>query len=153
MKRMILWLGVGSAALCSAAIAEVRVESAWVRAAPPGAPMLAGYGVLHNPGEQPVVVVAASRGAFGAVEIHRTVEIDGMSRMRPAGALEIAPGGSVTLEPGGVHLMLMKPQRALREGDKVTIRLELAGDAPVEAEFELRRTAGEDPHAGHDHDH
>lgn len=153
MKRIVLWIGVGAAALCSAASAEVRVESAWVRATPPGTPMLAGYAVLHNTGESPVRVVSADSEAFGMVEIHRTVEIDGISRMRPAGELEIAPGGRVTLEPGGLHLMLMRPKRDLAEGDKVTVTLEVSGAAPVDAEFEVRRTAGEDPHAGHHHDH
>ncbi len=87
------------------------------------------------------------------VEIHRTVEIDGVSRMRPAGALEIGPGGSLTLEPGGLHLMLMRPKREIAEGDRLRIRLDVTGATPVEAEFEVRRTAGEDPHAGHHHQH
>lgn len=141
------------AVLCSAASAEVRVDAAWVRAAPPGTPMLAGYAVLHNTGDAPVRVIGASSEAFGMVEIHRTVEIDGVSRMRPAGALEIAPGGNVTLEPGGLHLMLMRPQRDLAEGGKVKIQLDVSGASPVEAEFAVRRTAGEDPHAGHHHQH
>src|SRR6185436_16197132 len=43
-----------------AAAGRLKVERAWIRAAPPGATTLAGYAVLHNGGDEPVIVHGAS---------------------------------------------------------------------------------------------
>jgi copper(I)-binding protein len=145
MKRLLISVGVALAAICSAASAEVVVDSAWVRAAPPGATMLAGYATLRNSG-------IASK-AFESVEMHRTEEVDGVSRMRPVAAIEIPPDGAAVLEPGGLHLMLIRPRQPLAEGDTVILRLRFADGRVVDAAFPVQRSAGEDPHAGHHRHH
>ena len=71
---------VGSVA--TAAPGTLVVEAPWVRAAPPGAMMLAGYGQLRNDGESPLTLVGARSEAFGMAEIHRTLEVDGVRRLR-----------------------------------------------------------------------
>lgn len=100
---------------------ESRPPNPWIRLAPPDAMMLAGYRRIDNDGELPMRLRSIRSDAFGAIELHRTEVVDGVSRMREVPSLTIAPGGSVVLEPGGMHLMLMQPQRALREGDEVAI--------------------------------
>jgi len=104
----------------------VHVESAWVRAAPPGAMMLAGYMTLRNAGKSPVRFDWAQSDVFGIVELHRTLIVNGVSTMRLAGNQTIPAGGSLRFEPGGLHLMLMQAQHALRVGDKVRSRLHFA---------------------------
>ena len=82
----------------------------------------------------------AQSDVFGTIELHRTLVVDGMSTMRPAGNQSIPAGGSLRFEPGGLHLMLMQPQRELKIGDKVHFRLHFADGgaldviAPVSAE-------------------
>lgn len=105
---------------------DVHAEGAWVRAAPPGADMLAGYLTLRNDGKAPAVVRSADSSAFGRVELHKTTLAGGMNSMRPAGDQAIAPKGVLRLEPGGLHLMLMQPRRPLKEGDSVRFRLHFA---------------------------
>jgi copper(I)-binding protein len=117
------------------------IELPWVRAAPPGAASLAAYLVLRNPCDAPVEVVDVESLDFGMPMIHRTVEVGGVSRMRPAGKLEIPPGGELRFEPGGLHLMLMRPLRPLAEGDVARLRLVLADGRRVFAEFPVRRAA------------
>ncbi len=117
------------------------VESPWVRSAPPGAKTLAGYLVLRNPCEAPVVVVDVESLDFGMPMIHRTVEEGGVSRMREAGRLELPPGGELRFEPGGLHLMLMRPLRPLAEGDVARVRLVLEDGRRVFAEYPVRREA------------
>ena len=102
---------------------SVRVESAWVRAAPPGAMMLSAYMILRNGGRTPVRFESAQSDGFGMVELHRSLVVSGVSKMRPAGAQTIPPGGSLQFEPGGLHLMLMRPQRELKIGDTVRFHL------------------------------
>lgn len=117
------------------------IEQAWVRAAPPGASTLAGYLVLRNPCRSTVVVVDVESLDFGMPMIHRSEEVDGVSRMRPAGKLSVPAGGELRFEPGGLHLMLMKPKQAMPEGSRVRARLVLADGRRIFAEFPVRRTA------------
>ena len=65
------------------AAGRLKVERAWIRAAPPGATMLAGYAVLHNGGDAPVIVHGASSPDFGSVSLHETIEVDAVERMQP----------------------------------------------------------------------
>lgn len=117
------------------------VEAPWVRAAPPGAKTLAGYLVLRNPCDAAVEVVGVESLDFGMPMIHRTVEEGGVSRMREAGRMALAPGGELRFEPGGLHLMLMQPLRPLAEGDVARVRLVLADGRRVFAEYPVRREA------------
>jgi copper(I)-binding protein len=118
-----------------------RLESAWVRAAPPGAAMLAGYATVRNDCAQPVRIVGAESLDFASASLHATVDEGGVSRMRAAGALDVPARGRLVLAPGGTHLMLMGPAKALPEGARARIRLVLADGRRVFAEFEVRREA------------
>lgn len=115
------------------------IRSAWIPEAPPTAGMLAGYLEIHNPGEATIVITGAGSAAFGMIEIHRTVQIDGVARMRRQERVEIPPGEAVRFEPGDLHLMLMQPEARLRAGDQV--ELHLIDDAGHEYPFtaEVRR--------------
>jgi len=123
----------------------VRVEAAWVRAAPPGATMLAGYMILRNEGNAPVIFKSAQSELFDSIELHKSVIVNGVSTMRPVGDQAIPAGGTLRIVPGGLHLMLMAPKRQLNVGDQVRFRLHFADgtaltvdakvgtDAPVSA--------------------
>jgi len=161
LRRLLLpiaWLALAAVTACMAATARpvpdmalappkgVHVESAWVRAAPPGAMMLAGYLTLRNDGRVPVVFRSAQSDIFGMVELHRTTIVNGVSTMRAAGDQSIPAGGALHIEPGGLHLMLMQPRRELKVGDIVRFRLHFADGtaldvvAPVSAEAPVAST-------------
>jgi len=93
--------------LPSLAAAAPTVEQAWLRATPPGAMMGAGYLVIDNSSGAADRLLAATVEGVPSVEIHRTVIVDGMARMRRAEPLDVPAGQRVVLEPGGLHLMLM----------------------------------------------
>lgn len=125
---------------------EFAVTRAWIRAAPPGAMMLAGYFTLDKQGGHLRRLVGARSDAFGDVSIHRSVVEDGISKMRPAGALEIAPGESLIFEPGGLHLMLMSPRADVSVGRRVPIWLCFEDGDDIEeipVDFEVRRDSRE----------
>lgn len=96
-------------------------DTPWIRAAPPGAMMLAGYLRIDNPGPEPLRLLRVHSEDFGAIEVHRTEVVDGVSRMREITDLNVPAGGSVLLEPGGMHLMLMQPRRELHADDSVVV--------------------------------
>ena len=142
-----------------AAAGVLAATGGWVRATPPGMPMLAGYVTLANGGDAPVTLVGASSPAVEAVELHRTEIVDGVSRMRAAGELVIAPGESLVLAPGGLHMMLMRPVAPISAGDTVEVTLDLGAAGtqvlvlPVQAAAPGGAEAdhGAMDHAGMDH--
>lgn len=127
----------------AAASGSLVVEQAWIRAAPPGARMLAGYATLANSGDTPITVVGAHSTAFDVVSMHETVIVDGVSKMRPLERIAIAPGQGVALAPGGKHLMMTRPSESLAVGADVKITFELDSGAKVSADFAVRE---DEPH-------
>lgn len=144
-------------ALCAsgaaAAAGTLAVEQAWIRAAPPGVPMLAGYADLRNTGDAPLRISAVESAAFGSVSLHETTVVDGVSRMRELPGLAIDAGASVRLEPGGKHLMLMEPRQPVDARAPISLRFVLEDGRRVDAPFVVtdQAPAGGHDHAGHDH--
>ena len=119
--------------------ADVSVRDAWVREAPPGAAMMAGYMVLQNRTSRSQILVAASSPGFETVMIHRTIAKQGMTGMEHAPQIELLPNTSLLFAPGGYHLMLSNPKRTLRAGDRVDIYLEFRGGLVLPVAYEVRR--------------
>jgi copper(I)-binding protein len=108
------------------------VSEAWVRQVPPAARMTAGYLKLRNTGTEPAVIVGAESPMFNAVEIHGTVTVDGMARMRQQESVTVPPGETVSFEPGGLHLMLMQAVDGIPGAGEVPLSLLLADGARIE---------------------
>ena len=100
-----------------------EVTNHWMREAPPNARMLAAYATLTNNSGQQLTLTGAYAPDFGMAEIHKTVEVDGMLRMREQKQLPLAAGGEITMKPGGLHIMLMMPERSFKVGDETRICL------------------------------
>lgn len=119
------------------AAGKLGVFDAWIRAAPPGANMLAGYATLKNTGDEPVVILTVQSDAFRMASLHRTVIEEGVARMRELHRLKIAPGETVQFAPGGMHLMLMQPRHDIATGDKVEMLFMLLDGTRVETYFDV----------------
>ena len=131
---------------------DLSVHSAWIREAPLGAPALASYMVIENSGAAPRKLISATSAAFETVELHRSVIENDVAHMAPQAAVSIPPaGGQVKLKPGGYHLMMIKPLRALRAGDKVSVVLIFDGDEQLKVRVPVIRAAGVP--AQHHHHH
>ena len=114
---------------------DVVVENAWSRASigmnRPGA----AYMTIRNTGDEPVTLTGLATPLAMMPEIHETkTNAEGVSSMRPAGEIAIAPGESVALEPGGLHAMLMRLQEPMTEGDTfpLTLLFDDGGEVTVE---------------------
>lgn len=112
----------------------LAMHDGWIRLPPAPRPMLAGFGRIANGCAGERVVVGARSPRFGEVSLHETRMVDGVSRMREVERLPVAAGGEALLQPGGLHLMLMQPERAPAEGERVPLVLVLVdgGEVPVE---------------------
>lgn len=151
MKPTRLALSLTLAALLSLAACtpecSTQVLDGWVRLPPagmqhggmPGMSMMAGFGRIENRCGEPATVVSASSPAFADVSLHETRTRDGISRMRPVPALNIAANGVAVLEPGSLHLMLMQPRASIQPGDRIPIQFTLADGRILPGQFEARR--------------
>ena len=124
-------------------IQPIRISDAWIREGPPVVSTLAGYARVENLTDREIALVGATSPDFTAVEFHRTEVVDGLARMREEQVIVIAAGASVSLEPGGLHMMLMNPQRALKAGDRAIVELRLSDGRLVRVELPIRRQAPE----------
>jgi len=115
-----------------------ELRDGWIRAAPPTAKVLAGYGRLHNPLERPVTVTSVQGADFARAALHEMSMDQGVMRMRELPRLELAPGGDVTLESGGKHLMLFEPKRALKAGDRVVLEFATEDGIRFSATLDVR---------------
>lgn len=140
LKIKMMFLGVLlqiTAAIASADSALV-VRDAWIRAAPPSAPVMAGYMTIENRSHEHMALVRASSPAFTDITIHRTEDVHGVARMTHTPRIEIAPLGELHFQPGGYHLMLAQARRPLRAGDEVPIELAFADGTRASAVFVVR---------------
>lgn len=137
------------------AAGTLEVRDGWIRSAPPGASMLAGYATLHNAGDHALTIRKATAAGFADTSLHESVLVGDVSRMQALGDVTIAAGASVTFQPGGKHIMLVDPASSPRPGDTVDIRFDLADGSSQSATFTVRDEPATptDPHAGHDHHH
>lgn len=121
---------------------------------PHGAPVLAGYMVLENPGDETVYVTGANSPDFARVSLHETVVEDDTARMQSVEAFEVPAHGRVELAPGGKHLMLYEPERHVEAGDVLRVTLDTS-IGPVEASLQVvHRDDVDRSHQEHgEHDH
>lgn len=102
----------------SMVVSDVRVF-----APVPGSQAGVAYMTITNNGDRLVTIESVRSPQFNRVEMHETVLEDGISRMRPLGAVEVAPAAVVEFMPGGKHLMLIGIDPETGPGASVDIEL------------------------------
>jgi copper(I)-binding protein/cytochrome c-type biogenesis protein CcmH/NrfF len=120
---------------------EVRVESAWVRVGTAGS-VTGAYGTVYNPSADTLRVVGAQSPVADTVELHETMQHDGMVHMTPQTALAVPPRDSLVLAPGGLHLMVRALHRDLVIGETVRFALLLADGHRIDFPVEVRALDG-----------
>lgn len=143
-----------------AAVAQVQVQGAWVKAAGPSQMATAAY--MNLTATQPVRITGAESPVASVVELHQmAIGPNDTMTMRAVPVIELAAGQSVELKPGGLHVMLMDLNRTpLKPGD--TVNLTLIGQTadgkalrvPVSASVKpVTAKDGRSPALGQGHSH
>lgn len=135
----LMFTASAAVAVAPAGACQPVIAKAWIRAAPPGAMMLAGYATVRNPCPRAIAVVAVEAADFGSAMMHETVVENGVSKMRHTDRLALPARGELRFAPGGRHLMLMQPRRPLKEGERSVLTLVLADGRRLAATFSVRR--------------
>ena len=124
--------------LSCSANAGLMISNAWIKNLPPPVPVRAGYMALKNTGSTAITVLSVSSEAFAQIEIHRSVEIDGLMSMEAVPVLTVEANSSVQLQPGGLHLMMMQPVAPTKPGDIIRITLVLDDGSEKNLDMEVR---------------
>lgn len=140
---------VATAALLTAApaLAEIKIEDAYARAAMPNAKAGAAFMHIVNTGDEDDRLVAVASDIAMKTELHTHID-DGNGIMR---MVEVEEGFSVPagethmLKRGGDHVMFMGLKGPMNDGETVTVTLtfEKAGEIVVEIPVDLRRQDSE----------
>lgn len=133
---------------------DIVIDHPWARASAGNARTGAAYLALANDGAAPDRLLAAATPVAERAEVHTHMDEDGVMKMRPVEALELAPGEEVTLAPGGLHIMLMGLTAPLVDGDSfpLTLTFERAGEIVVTVEIGGVGAMPEAPAQDADHD-
>lgn len=130
MKKYVAFLITVGFVLSSTALAEIEVQNPWARATT--GTNTAVYMKLINTSNQDVMLVSASSGVANQNELHAIVDNGSGLEMQKITGIRIPASGNINLEPGKTHVMLMKLNRALSEGENIPLTLTFDDGAQLE---------------------
>ena len=97
-----------------------------------------GYMDLHG-GPEDTQLVSVTADDVMRMEMHETVEEDGMSKMRPLKSVNIPAGETVKFEPGGKHLMIWGVGGGSIKQGYLTMTLIYANDERIEMNANIHK--------------
>ena len=101
----------------------LQISDAWVRAAPPNARVMVAYATVKNVSQDSIWISGASSDAFDSVELHETIEENGMASMVHLPYIKLDAGETVHFKPGGKHMMLFGPKKFSQPGETIHFSL------------------------------
>jgi len=99
---------------------------------------MAGYFDIQNNSDKAIKIIDSSSPAFDLTMIHNTVIEDGIAKMVHLDGLTIPANSKVSLAPSGKHVMLMRPESPLKQGDSITLTLIDEDDKEYQYEIFVR---------------
>lgn len=118
------------------------IDNPYVREMPPSAPATGAFMTFENASDADVVLVKAKSDAAKIVELHTHIHDNGVMRMREIPEIVITANQQVELKPGGLHIMLINPTRALKEGETVEIDLEFKDGSTTKISAPVKKIMG-----------
>ena len=131
--------------------ADMTVEDAWIREAPPVSRVQAAYATFKNNQSNDVELISATSPAFKKIEFHKTILENGLSKMQQQASVLIPAQGASILQPEGMHMMLFNPLTPLRAGKKVEFHFTFSNGVTTTASFIVKKATGMDHHQHMNH--
>ena len=106
---------------------KVEIQAPWARATVPGQNM--GGAFVNIMTDQNATLVGVRSSVSSKVELHTMKMNDEQMIMAQVPAIELPANVKVELKPGSMHIMLMDLKAPLKEGDTITLQLEIRNAA------------------------
>ena len=132
---------------------NLSIEDAWVKEAPPGVQVQAGYLKLENKSKSDLVLDKVESPDYEIVELHQTVFENDIARMQQQETITIEAKGNVELQPGGLHLMLIKSKERKKQGDEVSLNFHFTDGSVVNINAPVKKSTGAATDHSHHHHH
>lgn len=122
MRKFFLFLLTG---LMFSAFSEPKiiVENPWIRAVSPFSKNTALFMTIVNKSDKQDILVSVKTDIAKMSMIHKTVEENGVMKMKHIKNLVIPPHSKIELKPGTLHIMIMGLKRPIKEGEKIKVNL------------------------------
>lgn len=134
------------------AVAESKVDDAWVRTTVPGQPSSGAFMRITADTDSKLLSVASP--AAKDVQIHEMSMTDDVMHMGPVDSVALPAGKTVALDPDGYHVMLMGLVAQIKEGDHVPLILTVENAKGERETVQVNapaRTMKDSMNMGHDH--
>lgn len=139
MKQLYLVLGL-LLSFSAHASNSLLFTNSRIPEAPPGASVMAGYMEIHNTSNEQVDIININSSSFKSVEMHLSKEVDGFAKMLPQKKLSIPANAKLILKPGSYHLMLIKPSKWFKQGEKIELNFTLSNNEKITLEVTIEKT-------------
>jgi len=157
MNKLMRYLLLGTLLGMSANIAAaketttIKIEDVWIAEAPPVSKVHAGYLKLHNTSDTSIVLQGVSSDAYNSIEMHLSIERDGVASMRRMDEIVIDAGGTFEFKPGGYHLMLFTPSRRFKRGDHIGLNFRFDDGSTLTSTAMVKKHNDAIDHSHHHH--
>ncbi len=121
------------------ALAETRVDDAWVRATVPGQPSTGAF--MRITASDNAKLLEAKSPAAKVVQIHQSKMENDVMSMQPVDFVPLPAGKTVAIEPEGYHVMLIDLAGQVKEGDEVPLTLVVENAKGVKESIEVKARA------------
>lgn len=139
---------------CAAARADVVALDGWARATVPGQNVGGVFLTLQS--SAGAVLTGARCECASLVQIHETVEQNGVASMRERKDVPLPAGQTVQFRPGSLHIMLFGLKAPLKAGQTVDLQLQVREQGKVRQvplKVMVRDMGAMNGGAGHDMHH
>jgi len=128
----------------------VQVDHAWARATS-ASQKVGGVFMTLTDTATPDHLLSASSPIADEVQVHETIDDEGVMKMRPVPALALPTGMAVTLKPGGYHIMAIGLKQQLTPGSSFPVTLNFEKSAPVTVNVMVEAAGASAPTMDHSH--
>jgi copper(I)-binding protein len=123
----------------ASATGQLAAENAWVPWAPPAIKVHAAYLTIANRTNVDQFIVGASSPDYERAELHGSFIKDGLNQMRLLERISVPANTQVKFEPGGLHIMLVNPERTYGVDHRIRLVLLTGSGDQIEATAVIRR--------------
>lgn len=144
-------LGIALLVSACAPAKVLYVDQAWVRLSANDEMPSGGYFTVHG-GEEDVRLLSVISPAVLRVEIHESIERDGVMSMQTVNGVNIPARTDVTFGPGSAHLMIWGINDAIKKQGKLPLTFIFSNGDRIVVDAVIRATgSGESAPPAHEH--
>ena len=117
---------------------DIEVVNAWIAEIPPVIKVTAALMTLHNNGDKPSYLIAASSPKAEKIEIHKSFVVNDLARMQQQSEVEIPAKGSLAFNAEtGYHLMFYGAE-TITAGQQIPVTLAFKDGFELSIVYEVR---------------